>query len=271
MYISRPLVSCLCITEGRVDYLKRAYEAYSRQSYGNLELLVVAVEGDYSTLKYLSHIRREDTSVRYIVAPSHYSLGRRRNYALENAMGEYICVWDDDDIYHVERVERCMDYLLQSHKRAVALARVLIWDTLGRQLYMSTQRVWEQTLLCEKHLLLVEGIRYADLDRGEDSALVTQLESEIFPVMEPHLYIYCRHGRNTSPNEHFDDHFRVATRLPNYQSRMVDKFIEGEIGIIQASHLMSGCEFQALCALVTPEAMLPWGVKPFSIVSFDSK
>src|SRR6267142_7021882 len=112
----RPLVSCICVTKNEARVLSRAIECFRNQTYPNKELIILA-EGSESHVKEMLALG-EDDRIKCFVVPStpKIPLGSLRNLAISKANGEYICQWDDDDWYHVKRIEIQLNMLLESHK-----------------------------------------------------------------------------------------------------------------------------------------------------------
>lgn len=269
----QPMVSCLCVTERRPHLFLRAYASYRVQSYGNRELIVVLMDDDLSTKELVTQLSQEDPSITVVILSrdGQCTLGDRRNRSIEACGGEYICVWDDDDIYHADRIRRSMDALRWSGKNAAVLDRVVLYDASSAQAYLSTRRIWEQTLVCRKDILIANDFRYAPLDRGEDTALLLQLGKEIFPVTDPALYVYCFHGANTSSTSHFHEHLAVADRLPETQNAVIKQLAEQASTHQTDSLCPDDFAFQIDMDLVTDKIYSPWGVKAFSLYPHSSQ
>lgn len=245
MTLLNPLISCLCITDNRVHYLKRAYNCYQSQTYNNLELVVVCMSDDNDTLEYLKGISHNDSSITTIKIErkNRRSLGYLRNTAINAAKGLYVCVWDDDDIYHIERVERCLSALTTSKKSAVALSNLIIYDVVTGDIYSSTRRVWEQTLLCEKAFLQDNNIYYAELDCNEDTPFAEKLWRHVFLLSDPSLYIYSFHGLNTSSVSHFQSMIKDSSKLLDSHREIVAKIANQEISITEGAKAMYDSQF----------------------------
>jgi glycosyltransferase involved in cell wall biosynthesis len=89
-------VSCLCPTYNRAPnnlrLVEEAVEGFLRQDYPNKELLVLN-DTPGQTLRFdHPQVRILNTAARCS------SLGAKRNVLAEEASGELLCVWDDDDI-----------------------------------------------------------------------------------------------------------------------------------------------------------------------------
>src|SRR5512135_2995391 len=102
-------VSCLMITKGandRIDSVRRAVADYCRQSHPRRELVIVQSGGDAAAradlLIHVETLGRSD--IRVFDEPESASLGALRNRAGALARGNVLCQWDDDDMYHPDRL-----------------------------------------------------------------------------------------------------------------------------------------------------------------------
>lgn len=90
----QPLVSCVMVTgksPQREALARVAIQSYQQQDYPNRELVIVN-DGEFS-------LACDDPTIREIRVPTtpRLSLGELRNIGLEEARGDWICQWDDDD------------------------------------------------------------------------------------------------------------------------------------------------------------------------------
>ena len=131
------------------------------------------------------------------------SLGYKRNLSINLSNGEYICIWDDDDIYHNDRLKNQFSFLKFRRKPACSLSSLIIHDERNQKRYLSIERGggWEGTVLCKKD----EMGSFASLNRKEDTPVLDFLKrTDKLAVMEdPELYNYCIHSGNVSGENHF--------------------------------------------------------------------
>ena len=102
------------VTANRANLARRAVQCYLQQTYPNKELVIID-DGQEDYAPILANVPAGE--LRYIKldpAPGQV-LGMLRNRSLEEATGDFMAQWDDDDWYHPERIER--------------QARVLMGDT----------------------------------------------------------------------------------------------------------------------------------------------
>ncbi|CAN7266377.1 glycosyltransferase family A protein [Devosia sp. LjRoot16] len=206
-----PLVSCLMVTRGDVARVRASIGYFRRQTYRNKELIVVCG----TTTAALQHlVEQSGADVRLVPADRQLSLGLLRNVSVDQARGEIVCVWDDDDIYGVHRLERGVGALLQARADAVFLRQLCLWSPHERLLRLSNTRVWEGSMIAFKNVLP----RYPDAARGEDTALVeAMLQARSLALMDdPLSYCYCIHGQNTSGAPLFQGIFNDASLKFSY-------------------------------------------------------
>ena len=88
-----PLVTCIMPTYGRPEYVCESVGMFLDQDYPAKELLIY---NDCAGQIFESR----DPEVRIFNTDHRFdSLGEKRNACIEAARGEFIAIWDDDDIY----------------------------------------------------------------------------------------------------------------------------------------------------------------------------
>ena len=95
-----PLVSCLCVTEGRAPFLPWLLWGFERQTWRNKELVIVD-----SSPRPCCRPTTVDRA-RVVTAPPGTNVPAKRNVALREARGRYVAWFDDDDWQHPERLDR---------------------------------------------------------------------------------------------------------------------------------------------------------------------
>src|SRR5690348_4458021 len=102
-----PLVTCLCLTRNRREWLPQAIVCFQLQTYEHRELLIVADGDDVSDL-----VPQEDSRIRLVCSGSRLTIGAKRNYGCAHACGEIIAHWDDDDYSAQQRLTEQVALLL---------------------------------------------------------------------------------------------------------------------------------------------------------------
>jgi len=110
MYINTlPLVSIIIITYNSQSYIRRAIVSVLRQTYKNLEIIVI----DAGSIDNTANIVLEFSNVRFYILKES-SMGEARNYGSSLANGIYISFLDSDDFYCKQKIELQVHYLLNN-------------------------------------------------------------------------------------------------------------------------------------------------------------
>ncbi len=104
----RPVVSVLIPTFNRPQSLYEALVSVLKQSYGNLQIIVIN-DGGKDVRSIIDSFN--DSRLTYINRKENYGKACSLNEALNRAEGKYIAYLDDDDIYYPFHVETLVDAL----------------------------------------------------------------------------------------------------------------------------------------------------------------
>ncbi len=215
-----PLVSCLCVTRGRVELLKRAVACFLQQTYIPRELVIVYDADDVATRDFAGGL--DSPWIRRVEAPAtpKLPLGAARNLAIASSRGPFIAQWDDDDWYAPNRLAAQMDALQRGGKPGCVLQRLTLFDMATEKAHVSHRRCWEGSLVARRDSVP----SYPELPRAEDTPVVTRMfEQGMLALLDaPELYVYVYHGTNTWDRGHWD-HFllRWSRPLPEMVRRQV--------------------------------------------------
>ena len=143
------LVSALCVTYRRPTYLKSAINDFMDQTHKNKELLILYDDDDELTQSFRDSSDYDD-SIKWFKMDSKLNLGELRNKSVELANGEYVTQWDDDDLYHKERIRIQLDFAVKTNK-AVLLDAWIILNTQDERVYSYIREPgWEGSILTPK-------------------------------------------------------------------------------------------------------------------------
>ena len=206
---SSPLISCLMVTRNRSALAISAVKSFLAQTYVARELVILDDGQDAGLETYLQALA--DSRIRHIRLPDEsQTLGTLRNRAVALARGTYVSQWDDDDLYDPSRLAMQMTALAAMQADACFLSRWMIWWPKQKRMAVSTQRVWEGSMLCLKSMLA----QYPTLRRGEDTPVAQDVINKGRVVMldQPRLYVYVVHDANTFESSHFESHWESASQ-----------------------------------------------------------
>lgn len=195
------LVSCVCLTKNRREWLPRSIEYFKTQTYPNLEMLILNDGEDVADL-----IPNDDDRIRLHTCEK-MTIGLKRNRACQLARGEIICHWDDDDLYAPERVADQVSRLLESGKSVTGYSHVIFQGAVegreGRWQYRGIPNVSAVgTSLCYLKSWW-EAHPFPDKHVSEDNAfaMVAAQDRQLISCDGGELIIASIHPGNTSPRQ----------------------------------------------------------------------
>ena len=202
-----PLISCLMVTRGDLVPAQFAIDCFRRQTWPNRELVIVGDAPDSELPAFIETLG--DPAIRYVpTAPA--ALGTMRNVSVEAARGTFLCQWDDDDLYHPQRLEFQYGELIARGAAAHFLSRWLMWWPEQRRLALAKRRIWEGSMLARREAL---G-SYPAIARREDTRAIAELRqrgNRIVYTDQPLAYCYIIHGANGSGPRQAERLFTRAT------------------------------------------------------------
>lgn len=97
------MVSVIIPVYNAADYLKQMVSSVQVQTYGDLEIILVddgSIDGSAEICKQLAN---EDSRIRYVYKENG-GVSTARNLGLSMAMGDYICIFDSDDVIEPDMI-----------------------------------------------------------------------------------------------------------------------------------------------------------------------
>jgi glycosyltransferase involved in cell wall biosynthesis len=185
-----PMVSCVMATRNRPEFARQAIRCFLRQTLYPSELIVVD-DGESPVEDLCAGL----LSVRYLRLPARTNLGSKLNIGIEQARGEVIQKWDDDDWYSARFLE-CAAAHLDSAGVIVA------WDCFltllaGERTLRHSGHGWAAGATLCFHRDLWRGTPFRDVPSAVDRWFLTDSGAKIRRVCEPELFLAVRHGANT--------------------------------------------------------------------------
>jgi hypothetical protein len=76
----------------------------------------------------------KDYHIHLITLAKEHNLGELRTFSVLEAKGLLLCLWDDDDIFHTDRLTEQYDYLNERGLAANILSEVLLFNVQSNNL-----------------------------------------------------------------------------------------------------------------------------------------
>lgn len=155
MNSSLPLISCICFTENHPLILQRAISCFEKQDYPNKELVISYPDDDFLTKNLIDQIAIiSDISLIRIERSGNENHNTAKNEVIKAATGQYICIWDDHSWYHKSRLHDQYHPISSGSFKASILKHLIFFNYSSKKSYSSPLHHWEESLLCEKNILL---------------------------------------------------------------------------------------------------------------------
>ncbi len=199
--IAHPLVSCIMPTSNRRSFVTQSIRCFLRQDYPNLELVIIDDGSDP-----VADCVPDDARIRYLRLDQKLTIGAKRNVGCDQARGEFIVHWDDDDWYPPWRVRVQLRALLDRPADVCGTSRISYYDA-------GADRAWEYrygvpgsgwvagNTLAYRRTVWAQN-HFRDITIGEDTLFVLNNPGKmVCDLMEPALCIAMIHSGNTSAKD----------------------------------------------------------------------
>lgn len=207
--MGNPLVSLVCPTWNRPEYLEHAVKLFQAQTYRPCELIVIDDSDpdkrpDLSTSPRVKHVKLTDR----------LSLGEKHNIGHALAQGEILGFHDDDDWWSPRRLVRQLEPLILGTAQIVGFKRDVVlsvgdplrwWKIQGRGSWIGNGAtnlripIHDGSALYSRAILKT-GARFPHRTMNEkvdflNAAAAGGATWTVIPGSD--LFVYVRHGKNT--------------------------------------------------------------------------
>jgi glycosyltransferase involved in cell wall biosynthesis len=197
-----PLVSCIMPTRNRRIFVRQALRYFERQDYQNRELIIVD-DGD----DRIADLLPTDARIHHIALPRTTSIGEKRNIACEQAHGDIIAHWDDDDWYAPHRLQYQVAPLLDKKADITGLETSCFFDLSQWQAWICTPELHRRLFVGDVHggtLVYWRNVwqryaRYPARSLAEDALFLREAcrrGAHLQKLPHAHSFVYIRHASN---------------------------------------------------------------------------
>lgn len=103
------MISVVIPTHNRSDLLKRAVESVRKQTFKEIEIIIVSDGSTDDTDAVVENLKKEDDRIKYISYKTPLGANTARNKGIEAASRAYVAFLDDDDEWIPKKLEKQMD------------------------------------------------------------------------------------------------------------------------------------------------------------------
>lgn len=113
------------------EVIKKSLESILKQTYKNFELIICDDGSTNDCIKWAKEICKNDNRVKFIENSTNKGLAYTLNHCLEISTGEYIARMDDDDISHLDRFEKQINFLKNNKEYKLTGSVMNLFDDNG--------------------------------------------------------------------------------------------------------------------------------------------
>lgn len=108
--MKEPKITIIMATYNRAQFIVESLQSIINQTYMYWECLIIDDGGTDNTKQVIKDILEKDSRFQFLKRPNIYKKGISgcRNYGIDNANGDYVIFFDDDDIVHPKNLELCL-------------------------------------------------------------------------------------------------------------------------------------------------------------------
>jgi len=192
-----PLVSIVTPTFDRRLFIPQLLYMFDYQTYPRNKMeLIIADDGS----EKIHDLIAQKENVKYYQSRERISLGKKRNFLNDQAKGDIIICWDDDDYYAPEYVETIVTKLWNSNCLLAGKSRYLNYFVNSDSIYaigpFGRYHTTNASLSYKREY--VENHSYNDGSRsGEEQNFLNNFSEEMIQIEDLDIYMATSHVSNT--------------------------------------------------------------------------
>ncbi|MGR4846234.1 glycosyltransferase family 2 protein [Rhizobium sp. LARHSG275] len=121
-HVTQPLVSVVIPAFNASRYIERTLRSAGRQTYRNLEIIVVNDGSTDDTAKMVEQVALEDSRIR-LLSTANRGVAAARNTGIQASSGRFLAFLDADDLWHQTKIEKQVNAL---NRRSLQWAAVYV-------------------------------------------------------------------------------------------------------------------------------------------------
>ena len=196
------------------EFLREMTESILHQSFKDFEFLLLNDSPDNKELKEII-LSYNDSRIRYIENDKNTGISKSRNKLLQLARGEYIAIFDHDDISFPERLKKQVEFLDNNPEYGVVGSNFILYSNNKKSknpqnnldikigLVVRGCIITHSSVMIRKKILTDNNIQWKEeYSPCEDYMLFAELiDKTMFYNLQEPLIKYRDHENNTSHNQ----------------------------------------------------------------------
>ena len=137
--MSYPLVSIIIAAFNGEKFIQHSLKSCLTQTYPHLEILVVDDKSTDNTAEIVKEYEKKDSRVRLILHDQNKGVAGARNTGIANSQGEYIQLFDQDDLMFPYKIEYSLKFMQKYPSVGISYGDYFTWLVKqSRNIYSKT-------------------------------------------------------------------------------------------------------------------------------------
>lgn len=109
---SQPLISVIMPCYNMASYVSDSIKSVIAQTYPHWELLIVDDASSDETVNIIKSYAQADFRIKFAIKKQNSGISDTRNQCIQMAQGQFLAFLDADDIWHPEKLEKQLSFML---------------------------------------------------------------------------------------------------------------------------------------------------------------
>ena len=109
---SQPLISVIMPCYNMASYVSDSIKSVIAQTYPHWELLIVDDASMDETVNIIESFAQTDSRIKFAIKKQNSGISDTRNQCIQMAQGQFLAFLDADDIWHPEKLEKQLSFML---------------------------------------------------------------------------------------------------------------------------------------------------------------
>lgn len=112
---SQPLISVIMPCYNMASYVADSIKSVIAQTYPHWELLIVDDASTDETVRIIESYVQTDSRIQLAIKTQNSGIADTRNQCIQMAQGQFLAFLDADDIWHPEKLEKQLNFMLEKN------------------------------------------------------------------------------------------------------------------------------------------------------------
>ena len=217
-------VSVLISTYNNEDCIRASVESIQKQTYKELEILIIDDGSNDGTLQICEDLRNDDSIIRVFKNENNIGLTKSLNILIKESKGKYIARQDADDISYSSRLEKQINFL-KKQKLDIVYSRAKVKNSIkvlpNFSFYVPKKLILKYknpfihgTLLAKKNIVLLHNGYNENFYYAQDYKLIWDIiySGGKVKIMREPLYILNMEENISSKYRDQQDYYALCVR-----------------------------------------------------------